>query len=112
MPVEELQAFLAALLEHGRQGCQVVSALGKLLQFALEGGPDGAEEGVFIPCPVVAPGPLPLYRQHSRLGQNLQVPGDARLPHTHDAGQLLHGELTAQKNGRQTKAAGVSQGFE
>src|ERR1039457_706568 len=37
---------------------------------------------------------------------------DTRLPHAHDAGQLLHGEFTGEQHRRQAQAAGVSEGFE
>ena len=112
MLVEELAAALSALLKYGGQGIQILAALRQRLQFMLEYRTNGIEKGVAITYTVIAPGPLALHRQDPGLGQDLQVPRDARLPHTEDAGQLLHGEFTTQQYRCQTQAARVSQGFQ
>ena len=112
MAVEKFLAAPAPFIQHQGDRRQVLRPFRQPINPLLDSRADGGEERALPACPVVAPGPLALDREHTGLGQDLEVPRDARLPHPEDGGQLLHGEFTGKQHRHQAQAAGIGKGFE
>ena len=111
MLVKKPLAAATAFFQHRRHGRQVGAVFRQLSEPPLEGRTDGRKEGVHPRRPGSSSRYPDASPTGSGLGQDLQVPGNPRLPHPKDTGQLLHGEFAAQEHRHQTEPGRVGQGL-
>ena len=97
-----------SFLKSCRNCVQIALPFGQSCHFPLKGNANGRKKTVRFANPKVAPGPLALDGEHPSFGQDFQVPGNPRLPHSHYPGQFLNGEFTGQKNRSQAQTTWVS----